>query len=186
MITPQNRQFSSQSRQYGDGVVWSYLKKNVSKALLFIFIWYTKQVITCKVPVRRLSRPRRSMHFGDISSDHVTTNAYAARNNEAWGLGKVTTIDVVMIQDTKLQPLMTNATTSCCKPICSVSLGETSMASGRFTICWPGNWLVFWVTSHLFRRQRRNLIDSASPEVRGQSGDSSGVTLMTTRKRSTV
>ena len=53
------------------------------------------------------------MHFGDISSDHVTRNAYAARNNEAWGPGKVITIKVVMIQDTKLQPLMTNATTSC-------------------------------------------------------------------------
>ena len=90
----------------------------------------------------RLSRPCRPMHFGDISSDHVTRNAYAARNNEAWGLGKVITIKVVMIQDTKLQPLMTDATTSCCKPICSVSLGETSMASGRFTICWRGNWLV--------------------------------------------
>ena len=81
--------------------------------------------------MRRLSRPCRPMHFGDISSDHVTRNAYAARNNEAWGLGKVITIKVVMIQDTKLQPLMTDATTSCCKPICSVSLGETSIASGR-------------------------------------------------------
>ena len=44
------------------------------------------------------------MHFGDISSDHVTRNAYAARNNEAWGPGKVITIKVVMIQETKLQP----------------------------------------------------------------------------------
>ena len=76
------------------------------------------------------------MHFGDISSDHVTRNAYAARNNEAWGLGKVLTIKVVMIQDTKLQPLMTNATTSCGKPIRSVSLGEKSMASAGEETGW--------------------------------------------------
>ena len=49
----------------------------------------------CLVPVRRLSRPSRSMHFGDVSktngretasktfSDHVTRNASAAHNNEA-------------------------------------------------------------------------------------------------------
>ena len=41
--------------------------------------------------VRRLFRPSRSMHFGDVSetngretfSDHVTRNASAAHNNEA-------------------------------------------------------------------------------------------------------
>ena len=49
----------------------------------------------CLVPVRRLRRPSRSMHFGDVPetngwetrSDHVTRTALAARNNEAWGLG---------------------------------------------------------------------------------------------------
>ena len=48
---------------------------------------------SCLVPVRRLSRPSRSTHFGDVSetnaletkirSHHVTRNASAARNNEA-------------------------------------------------------------------------------------------------------
>ena len=38
--------------------------------------------------VRRVFRPSRSMHFGDVSetktfSDHVTRNASAAHNNEA-------------------------------------------------------------------------------------------------------
>ena len=41
---------------------------------------------SCPVPVRRLFRPSRSMHFGDerpTFSDHVTRNASAAHNNEA-------------------------------------------------------------------------------------------------------
>ena len=49
----------------------------------------------CLVPVRRLSKPSWSMHFGDVSEtngretasktflDHVTRNASAAHNNEA-------------------------------------------------------------------------------------------------------
>lgn len=40
----------------------------------------------CLIPVRRLSRPARSMHFGDVSKtpwDHLTRNTLAARNNEA-------------------------------------------------------------------------------------------------------
>ena len=50
----------------------------------------------CPVPVRLLARPSKSAHFSDVStttkipSDHVTRNALAARNNEAWGLGKKT------------------------------------------------------------------------------------------------
>ena len=50
----------------------------------------------CPVPVRQLARPSKSAHFSDVSkttktpSDHVTRNALAARNNEAWGLGKET------------------------------------------------------------------------------------------------
>ena len=50
----------------------------------------------CPVPVRQLARPSKSAHFSDVSkttktpSDHVTRNALAARNNEAWGLGKKT------------------------------------------------------------------------------------------------
>ena len=50
----------------------------------------------CPVPIRRLARPSKSAHFSDVSkttktpSDHVTRNALAARNNEAWGLGKTT------------------------------------------------------------------------------------------------
>ena len=50
----------------------------------------------CPVPVRRLARPSKSVHFSNVSkttkslSDHVTRNALAARNNKAWGLGKKT------------------------------------------------------------------------------------------------
>ena len=51
----------------------------------------------CPVPVRQLARPSKSAHFSDVRiqddknpSDHVTRNALAARNNEAWGLGKKT------------------------------------------------------------------------------------------------
>ena len=50
----------------------------------------------CPVPVRQLARPSKSVHFSDVSkttktpSDQVTRNALAARNNEAWGLGKKT------------------------------------------------------------------------------------------------
>ena len=50
----------------------------------------------CPVPVRQLARPSKSVHFSDASkttknpSHHVTRNALAARNNEAWGLGKKT------------------------------------------------------------------------------------------------
>ena len=48
-------------------------------------------VVPCLVPIRRLSKPSRSMYFGDVSemkgretfSDHVTRNASAAHNNEA-------------------------------------------------------------------------------------------------------
>ena len=47
----------------------------------------------CLIPVRRFPRPSRSIHLGHASEangtlDHVTRNALAARNNEAWGLGK--------------------------------------------------------------------------------------------------
>ena len=48
------------------------------------------------VPVRRLARPSKSVHFNNVSkttktpSDHVTRNALAARNNKAWGLGNKT------------------------------------------------------------------------------------------------
>ena len=51
----------------------------------------------CPVPVRQLARPSKSVHFSDVRiqddknpSDHVTRNALAAQNNEAWGLGKKT------------------------------------------------------------------------------------------------
>ena len=50
----------------------------------------------CPVPVRQLARSSKSAHFSDVSTttkipwDHVTRNALAARNNEAWGLGKKT------------------------------------------------------------------------------------------------
>ena len=48
-------------------------------------------VIPYLVPIRRLSKPSRSMQLGDVSemngretfSDHVTRNASAAHNNEA-------------------------------------------------------------------------------------------------------
>ena len=38
---------------------------------------------SCLVPVQRLARPSRSMHFGDVSetNGHVTQNALAERNN---------------------------------------------------------------------------------------------------------
>lgn len=53
----------------------------------------------CLVPVWRFPSPSRSIHFVDVSEangretashlrlDHVTRNAFAARNNEASGLG---------------------------------------------------------------------------------------------------
>ena len=50
----------------------------------------------CPVPVRRLARPSKSVHFSDVSkttktpSDHVTRNTLAARNIKVLGLGKKT------------------------------------------------------------------------------------------------
>ena len=46
----------------------------------------------CLVPVRRLPTPSRSRHFGGVSEkktrwDHVTRNALAALNNEAFEQG---------------------------------------------------------------------------------------------------
>ena len=75
-------------------------------SFLFSFFWFAGQIFSptpgfpCLVPVRRLFRPSRSMHFGDVSetngretasktfSDQVTRNASASQNNEAQGLGK--------------------------------------------------------------------------------------------------
>ena len=75
-------------------------------SFLFSFFWFAGQIFSptpgfpCLVPVRRLFRPSRSMHFGDVSEtngretasktflDQVNRNASASHNNEAQGLGK--------------------------------------------------------------------------------------------------
>ena len=58
---------------------------NMDDVVVFGRFWLASSL------VRRLFRPSRSMHFGDVSetngretfSDHVTRNASAAHNNEA-------------------------------------------------------------------------------------------------------
>ena len=70
--------------------LWAPLWINV-KFSIFSRVSKVKWDSSCPVPVRRLFRPSRSMHFGDVSetngretfSDHVTRNASAAHNNEA-------------------------------------------------------------------------------------------------------